>query len=314
MSALGVCGPAAIALMLTAAADGQPAGQSRDLDGVWTFSTLTPLERPSEFATKPFLTDAEAAAFERQLIERNDRDRRGENAELDVNGAYNEAWFERGTHLATIHGRKATSLIVDPPDGRIPPLTDEAEKRAAARAAERRLHPADGPEDRPLAERCLLFNAGPPLVPGPYNNYVQLIQFRDHFVILNEMIHDARLVPLDGRPHVAPVIRKWLGDSRGRWERNTLVVDTTNFNDRTSFRGSSDKLHLTERFTRVDETTLLYEFTVDDPTTFTRPWSAVLPMKKADSPILEYACHEANYAMADILRGARAEEKAEKPR
>jgi hypothetical protein len=286
-------------------------GQVRtpDLEGVWTFSTLTPLERPAELAGKATLTAAEAAAYEKQTIARNDRDRRDPNPEVDVNLSYNEAWFERGTHLATINGERRTSLVVDPPDGRIPPLTPEAERAAAARAESRRQHPADGPEDRSLAERCLFFNAGPPLVPGPYNNYVQLLQFPDYVVILNEMIHDARIVPLDGRPHAPPTLRQWLGDSRGRWEGSTLVVDTTNFNDRTAFRGSSERLHLVERFTRVDAKTLLYEFTVDDPSAFARSWSAALPLTKAAGPILEYACHEANYAMAGILRGARAEEK-----
>src|SRR5438477_5909930 len=199
---------ATIALMAAAPpAGGQAANASRDLDGVWTFSTLTPLERPAEFAGKPILTDKEAADFEKRTIARNDRDRRDDNAELDVNGAYNEAWFERGSHVAIVNGTKRTSLIFDPPDGRVPALTPEAQKRAADRAAARREHPSDGPEDRLLAERCLLFNAGPPLVPGPYNNYVQLMQFPDHVVMFNEMIHDARIVPIEGRPHVAPSIR-----------------------------------------------------------------------------------------------------------
>jgi hypothetical protein len=290
----------------------QPDTSSADLDGVWTFSTLTPLERPPEFAAKLVLSDKEAADFEKRTIERNDRDRRDQNPDADVNGAYNEAWFERGTRVAIVNGTKRASLIVDPPDGRIPALTTDGQRRAAERAAARREHPADGPEDRLLAERCLLFNAGPPLVPGPYNNYVQLIQFADHVVIFNEMIHDARVVPVHeagGHPHLPPAVRKWLGDSIGRWDGRTLVVDTTNFTDRTSFRGASENMHLVERFTPVDSSTVLYEFTVDDPATFTKPWSAALPMKKVKDPILEYACHEANYAMADILRGARAEEK-----
>lgn len=292
----------------------RPSFEKRDPSGVWTFSTLTPLERPAEFSGKPFLTDAEAAAFEKRTIERNDRDRRDRNPELDLNGAYNDAWFDRGRHVATVNGRKRTSLIVDPPDGRIPALTPDGQRRAAARDAARREHPADGPEDRPLAERCLLFNAGPPMLPGPYNNYVELVAFQDAFVIFNEMIHDARIVPLDGRAHAAPEIRRWQGDSRGRWEGDTLVVDTTNFTDRTSFRGSSDQLHLVERFTRVGAATLLYEFTVQDPATFTTPWSVALPMTRTKDRILEYACHEANYAMTGILRGARYEEKAGKTR
>ena len=201
-----------------------------------------------------------------------------------------------------------TSLIVDPPDGRIPALTPEGQERAAVRAADRRDHPADGPENRSLGERCLMFNAGPPMLSGPYNNYVQIFQFADHIVILNEMIHDARIVPLDGRPHAPAAVRSWQGDARGRWEGNTLVVDTTNFSDKTNFRGADERLHLVERFTRIDDTTLLYEFTVDDPTAFTRPWSAVLPMTKTNDQVFEYACHEGNYALTGILRGARAQE------
>ena len=199
-----------------------------------------------------------------------------------------------------------TSLIVDPPDGRIPALTPEGQARAASRAEARRQHPADGPEDRSLGERCLLFNAGPPMLSGPYNNYIQILQNRDHVVILNEMIHDIRIVPLDGRPHAPAAIRSLLGDSRGRWEGNTLVVETTNFSDKTNVRGSGSRLRLVERFTRADATTLLYEFTVDDAASFVTPWSAILPMSKSDDQIYEYACHEGNYAMTGILRGARA--------
>jgi hypothetical protein len=208
-----------------------------------------------------------------------------------------------------VNGKYLTSLITDPPDGRLPPLTAAASARAAARAEARRLHPADGPEDRPLAERCLMFNAGPPLLPGPYNNYLQIFQTRDHIAILNEMIHDVRIVPLDERPHAPSFIRRWQGDSRGRWEGKTLVVNTTNFTDKTNFRGTAENLHLIERFTRTDADTLLYEFTVDDPSTFTKPWTAVLPMKRTDDPIFEYACHEANYGLTGVLRGARFEEK-----
>jgi len=200
-------------------------------------------------------------------------------------------------------------LIVDPPDGRIPALTADAQRRAAARADARRDHPADGPEDRSLGERCLLFNAGPPMLSGPYNNFVQILQSSDYVVILNEMIHDSRIVPLDGRPHLPQGIRRLLGDSRGRWEGNTLVVETTNFSDKTNVRGSGEQLRLTERFTRADAKTLLYEFTVDDPGSFVKPWTAVLPMSKTNDQIYEYACHEGNYAMTGILRGARSQEK-----
>jgi len=280
-----------------------------NLEGVWTFSTLTPLERPAEFAGKPELTGDEAAAYERRLMEQNNRDRRESSAEADLGGAYNEFWWDRGTHLATVRGRKLTSLIVDPPDGRIPPLTAEGQRRADARAADRRDHPADGPETRSLGERCLMFNAGPPMASGPYNNYVQIFQFPGYVVILNEMIHDARLVRLDGSPHPPAAIRRWQGDSRGRWDGNTLVVDSTNFTDKTNFRGADDKLHLIERFTPVDDRTLLYEFTVDDPTAFTRPWTVALPMTRTADRVFEYACHEGNYSLEGILRGARAQDK-----
>ena len=172
-------------------------------------------------------------------------------------------------------------------------------------------HATDGPEGRTLGERCIQWaTAGPPMLPGPYNNNFQILQTRDRVVILNEMIHDARIIPLDGSPHVASNIRQWMGDSRGHWEGNALVVDTTNFSDEYSFRGSDRNMHLTERFTRTSPDTLLYEFTVDDPTMWTRPWTAVVPMTKSDDPIYEYACHEGNYAMSGILAGARAADKA----
>ena len=277
-----------------------------DLQGTWNFSTITPLERPAEFAAKEFLTDAEASGYEARTAQRNNRDTREQSADADVSSAYNEFWWDRGVHAARVNGRTRTSLIVDPPDGRIPALTADGQQRAAARAEARRLHPADGPEDRSLGERCLLFNAGPPMLSGPYNNYVQILQNRDHVVILNEMIHDSRIVPLDGRPHLPPAIRRLLGDSRGRWEGNSLVVETTNFSGQTSVRGSGERLRLVERFTRVDAGTLLYEFTLDDPASFVKPWTAVLPMTKTDDRIYEYACHEGNYAMTGILRGARA--------
>ena len=208
-----------------------------------------------------------------------------------------------------MNGKKLTSLVVDPPDGRVPALTAAARAKAAARNADNREHPADGPENRSLQERCLSFNAGPPINLGPYNNYVQLFEMPNAVIIFTEMIHDARIVWMDGRPHLPPQVKLWLGDSRGHWEGTTLVVDTTNFTAKTGFRGSSDQLHLTERFTRVDASTLHYEYTVDDAATFTKPWTAVLPMTKSDERLYEYACQEGNYALPDILRGARYEEK-----
>ena len=296
-----VAGTLVVAQQPPPTASGHP-----DLQGTWNFSTITPLERPAEFAGKEFLTDAEAAAYEKRTVQRNNRDTRESSADADVASAYNEFWWDRGVHAARVNGRVRTSLIVDPPDGKIPALTADAQRRAAARADARRDHPADGPEDRSLGERCLLFNAGPPMLSGPYNNFVQILQSSDYVVILNEMIHDSRIVPLDGRPHLPQGIRRLLGDSRGRWDGNTLVVETTNFSDKTNVRGSGEQLRLTERFTRADAKTLLYEFTVDDPGSFVRPWTAVLPMSKTDDQIYEYACHEGNYAMTGILRGARA--------
>jgi hypothetical protein len=282
--------------------DGQP-----DLQGYWSNATLTPLERPAELAGKPFLTEQEAAAYEKQLLQTGNRDRREANAETDVGRAYNEFWFERGNKVV---GTRRTSLIVDPPDGRIPPLVPEAQQRADAARAYGRQHPADGPEDRSLPERCMLWpTAGPPMLPGGYNNNYQIIQSPGYVVILVEMIHDVRIIPVDGRPHLGSSVRQWMGDSRGHWEGNTLVVDTTDFNGKARFRAADDKMHLTERFTRADPDTLLYEFTVDDPTAFTKPWSAQVPMRQSEGPIFEYACHEGNYGMQGILGGARAEEK-----
>jgi hypothetical protein len=304
---------AALASIALASQGGQrtAADALPDLSGTWSFSTLTPLERSAEFAAKDFLTDAEAAAFAKRTMERSNRDNRDTNSrDADLGGAYNEFWWDRGTTVAKVRGKYLTSLIVDPPDGRVPALTPRAQERAAARAAERRAHPADGPEDRSLGERCLLFNAGPPMLPGPYNNFMQIVQARDHVVIYNEMIHDARVIPLDGRPHAPAQVRLWLGDSRGRWDGRTLVVDTTNFTDKTNVRGSSPGLHLVERFTRADADTLLYEFTVDDPSSFVKPWSGALPMRRTAEQVFEYACHEGNHAMQGILRGARFEEKS----
>lgn len=281
------------------AADGHP-----DLQGVWSNATLTPLERPPEFAGKPFLTEQEVSLYEKQMMERNNADG-SDKAGTFI--AYNDAWYERGSKVVKT---RRTSLIVDPPDGRIPPLTPEAQKRAADRAEARRLHPADGPEDRSLTERCILtVTTGPPMLPGPYNNNYQIVQTPEAVLILTEMIHDPRIIYLDGRPHLPPTIQQWKGDSIGHWEGDTLVVDTTNFTDQTNFRGSRETLHLVERFTRTDADTLLYEFTVDDPASFTRPWRAAITSTKIQGPILEYACNEGNYGMRGLLSAARAEEK-----
>jgi len=283
-------------------ADGQP-----DLQGYWTNATLTPLERPAQLAGKATLTAEEAAAYVKQIREQGNRDRRGGSAETDVGEAYNDFWFDRGTKIV---GSLRTSLIVDPPDGKIPSLTAEAQQRVDATREFNRQHPADGPENRGLAERCLIWGtAGPPMMPGPYNNAYQIVQNRDYVVILVEMIHDARVIPLDGRPHLGGDMRQWMGNSRGRWEGNTLVVDTTDFSGKAPFRGSDQNLHLVERFTRTDANTMQYEFTVNDESAFTRPWSVQIPFTKAEGPIFEYACTEGNYGMTDILAGARAQEQ-----
>jgi hypothetical protein len=285
------------------ASDGHP-----DLQGVWSFATLTPLERPAELTGKAVLTDEEARTYEQQVLARNNADRRDGPVEADVARAYNNFWYDRGLQLAVLDGKKRTSLISDPPDGKIPALTPDAQRKGNERASLRREHAFDDPEARSLGERCLSFNAGPPMLPGPYNNYVKLLQSQGALVIANEMIHDARMVPLDGRPHLPSAVHVWLGDSRGRWEGDTLVVDTKNFTDRTNFRGADENLHLTERFTRVDAGTLVYQFTVDDPTAFSKPWTAMVPMQHVDEEIYEYACHEGNYGLAGILRGARSKE------
>jgi hypothetical protein len=292
-------------------ADGQP-----DLQGVWDYRTITPLERPRSVGSKAFFTDEEAASFERDENRRQNRDLidpkvGGLNYPAGGVVPYNEFWYDRGNKVVST---KRTSLIVDPPDGRLPATTAEGKKRMELREAGRRDtehgHPkADSWEDRPLGERCLMgSNAGPPMTPGAYNNNFQLFQNRDYVVIVNEMIHEARIIPVDGRQHGQ--IRQWKGDSRGHWEGDTLVVDTINFKRETNFPGSTANMHLIERFTRTGPDTLVYEFTVDDPTTWTRPFTAQIPMARNDQPIYEYACHEGNYALPGILAGARADDKA----
>jgi hypothetical protein len=284
-----------------------------DLEGIWTNSTLTPLERPAEFRDKPVLNAHEAAAYEKRTLEQGNRDRRDGDPETDVARAYNELFFEHGDRLARIGGGYRTSMIVDPPDGRIPPLTPDAQKKAAALREYARLHPADSAQDRSLAERCIYWaTSGPPMLPGPYNNMYQIIQTANYVMILSEMIHDARIIPLDGRPHVAANVRRWLGDSRGHWEGDTLVVETTNLTGKTRFRGADENLRVIERFTRADANTILYRFTIDDPTVFTKPWTAEIPFAAAPGPIYEYACHEGNEALPNILAGARAQERKSK--
>lgn len=282
--------------------DGQP-----DLQGIWTNATLTPLERPAELAGKQFFTEPEAVEYEKQVLQKTNKDRRDGGAEADVGRAYNDAWWDIGTKIVST---RRTSLVIDPPDGKIPPLTPEAQARQAARVAAARRAPT-GPEDRGLPERCIVWpTAGPPMLPSAYNNNYQILQTPGQVVILIEMIHDVRVIPLDGRPHLNANIRQWLGDPRGRWENGTLVVDSTNFTDKNPFRGSDRNLHLVERFTRIGPDTILYRFTVDDATAFTKPWTGEVTMTRTPGPIYEYACHEGNYSMLNMLSGARAEEKA----
>ena len=270
---------------------------------------LTPLERPDELAGKEVLTEKEAVTYQEAINRALDHDTvEGAEHSCKGTGNYNEFWYDRGKAVAKT---RRTSLIVDPPNGKIPQLTAEGEKRMEARAAARRTRgPADSWEDLGVGTRCVVgFNAGPPMMPSPYNNNVQLFQTADHFVIFNEMVHDARIVPLDGRPHNTARIRGWAGDSRGHWEGDTMVVETVNFNENNTFRGAGPHLRLIERFTRVDAETLLYEVTVDDPATFTKPWTLQVPMTPVRGRLYEYACHEGNYGLPGILAGARADER-----
>ena len=286
-----------------------------DLMGVWDFRTITPMQRPSALEGQDVLTEEEAAELETaNLSEQAGRD---DELPFDTVGNYNQFWFDPGT---TVVDTRRTSLVVDPPDGRIPPLTPEAEQRRTAGSEKgrglRRHTPTPGGFVEDLGPggvqvRCLVgFNSGPPMTPGGYNQNVQLFQTADYVVLLNEMIHNARIVPLDGRPHLA--IPQWVGDSRGHWEGDTLVVETTNFLRETGFRrgASSTNLRLVERFTRVSPETLIYEATVEDPTVWSRPWTYQIPMAKSDYPMYEYACHEGNYGLYNILAGAQANPEA----
>lgn len=271
-----------------------------DLQGLWNNQTVAPLERPATLANKPFWTEAEAAEVEKNGMETL---LKGVAIEVPFSGELNEIWLEPGKVLRKRH----TSMVIDPPDGKIP-YTPEGKKRWDAQPTLGKLLGADDPEARALIERCI--QVDPVLLPNPfYNNNHQIVQTRNYVMILSEVIHQARIIPLDGRPHVDGRIAQWFGDSRGRWEGQTLVVDTTNFREQGLFRGATAALRLEERLTRVDASTIDYEVKVTDPATFTRPWTAISTLRATAGPLYEYGCHEGNYSLPGILRGARVKEK-----
>jgi hypothetical protein len=283
--------------------DGKP-----DLQGAWSFANVTPFERPAALGEKATLTDTELEQIEEQAAANSKQDeKRQRGTAADVNRAYNDFWYDRGTRAAST---RQSSIVVDPPNGRVPALTADAQGRASTRAAARKQRgPADGPEDRSLGERCILgFNAGPPFAPSAYNNNIQITQTKDYVVVMTEMVHDARIVPLDGRKHLPASVRPWMGDSRGHWEGDTLVIETTNFSEKNLYRNATPNLKLIEKFSRLDADTLIYEFTLNDPATWAAPWTGRVPLEKLDGVIYEYACHEGNLGMEGILKGTRAEE------
>jgi len=286
---------------------GQP-----DLEAVWTNNSATPLQRPAAWADKQLLTDAEVRQVEkaaRQLEQDGDAlfgdeligdtiQGQTESKSHDTEtGNYNGFW------LPARDFERRTSLIIDPPNGRIPPETPDATKRRAAAAERRRLHPADGPDSRGLSERCITF--GVPRFQAAYSSVYQIVQSPTHVVFNMETIHDARVIPLDGRPHLSDQMPQWLGNSRGRWEGDTLVVETKGFSSKSNFQNSTTGLQLVERFTRVAKDTLQYDATLSDPATWTKPWTARIYFKRTDEPLLEYACHEGNVGLYGILSGAR---------
>jgi len=306
------CLAAALAIAILPALAQAPKAHP-NLQGYWTNATFTPLERPAELANKEFFTKAEAAEFDRKRLER-------ENAQSKEDIHYDNALWQTET-WGRVESRR-TSIVFDPPNGKLPELSPEGKIQAAAKAqAARRRASADSAQDRSLAERCITWgNEGPPMLGSTYNANLQIVQNSTQLVIAHEIGHANRLIPLDGRPHLAPSIHQLGGDSRGHWEGDTLVVDSTNFNDQTNFRGppstarqdifSDANLHVVERFTLTDPDTITYRFTVTDPTVWTKPWSGELLMKRTKGPIYEYACHEGNYGLANILAGARAAEKS----
>ena len=287
--------------------DGQP-----DLQGIWSNASIIPLERPKELEGKQFLTPQEMDAYEGKVFNRSSREKPLAPGQV---GTYNDFWWDADSKRAP---NLRTSIIVDPADGKVPALTPQAQQRVEAERAYAREHPADGPEDRPLYERCIVFPmTGPPMLPSFYDNHqygplttnYQIVQTPGYVALLAEVIHEMRIIPLDGSPHLPASVRQWKGDARGHWEGNTLVVDSTNFTDKTRFRGADENLHLIERFTRTAPDVLLYEFMVEDSTAFSKPWKGEIPMIASDGPLFEHACHEGNYGLGGILGGARADEK-----
>lgn len=273
--------------------DGQP-----DLQGVWTNATITPFERPAQLAGKAFLTEQEAAEIEKQSAQTKVDRPPGAG---DV-GNYNQVWFDSGTKVV---GTRQTSLVVDPPDGKVP-LKPAAEAKRDYDLA----HLSDSYEYMSVWDRCITRGVPGRMFPAGYNNAYQILQSPGYVVIMSEMIHDARVIPLDGRAHAPADVRAWDGDSRGHWDGDTLIIETTNFSDKAPFQNvASRNMKLTERFRRMDADTLVYQFTVDDPATWTKPWTVEIPITKTVGPIFEYACHEGNYGMLGALAGARAEEK-----
>ena len=304
VAALGL-GPTLIA--------GQGAGRDAHeaFEGIWNSATVTPLERPPQLKDKPFFTPEEAAEWERRIARQNEEPPQAATARTGT-GTYNTFYREFGTRAVKT---RRTSIVTDPPDGRIPALTPAATEIKSRRME--RMKVAENPEDLGLQDQCLAFStAGPPLFPYSYNSNYQIVVTRDAVLVHAEMIHDARIIHLDGRPHLPPRIRLWMGDSVGRWEGSTLVVDTTNFKEGSSFFGDAggnfgwdEHLHMVERFRLFDADTLLYQFEIDNPTAFTRPWKGELTMTRSTDRIYEFACHEANYSLENMLRGYRATER-----
>jgi hypothetical protein len=296
--------------------DGHP-----DLQGVWANNSATPLERPETLADKAELTEEEVAdlaqharelfngetdaAFGDSVFEAALAGSQGYTSSDTGTGNYNQFW------LVDREFENRTSLVVDPPDGQVPTLAASAKVTSDAARAYRNDHPADSYTDRSNSDRCITY--GVPRIRAGYNSYFQFVQTSDHIAIVKELIHDVRIIPLDGRPHLDGNVRQWMGDSRARWEDDTLVVETTNYSERSNFRGSSENFTLVERFTRVGPDTLDWQLTFTDPTHWTRPWTVLISLKKSKDAVFEFACHEGNHAMEGILSGHRAQEKAPTP-